>query len=114
VITVYPGPVDTPLAQGAFEAAGGKRGPVGLMPQGTPGVLAQRVRDAYVRRRARVIHPRIYAVARYFPALARRFVDRTVPPTPPPVEALAAPASLLQGAVAPRDGTSARARDESP
>lgn len=82
VLTVYPGPVDTPLAQASYDAVG-RGGVVGLLPLGTTSALAKRVRAAVERRRARVIYPRIYALSRYFPAIARIVVDAGMPRTRP-------------------------------
>ncbi|GIW71813.1 MAG: hypothetical protein KatS3mg102_1355 [Planctomycetota bacterium] len=78
VVTVYPGPVPTDMGRAGLEAFGG-----GLaarwVPWGRAEVLARRVVQAVRRRRARVIYPRSYAVARHLPALARWLLDRFGP-----------------------------------
>lgn len=79
VVTVYPGPVDTDMARRGFtryESSLGAR----LSPVGTAEGLARLVRLAVLRRRARIIYPRAYAVVRYFPNLARWFTARFSPP----------------------------------
>jgi short-subunit dehydrogenase len=71
VLTVYPGPVKTAMADAGYEAFGGRKGIAALLPEGTPETLARRVRRAIDRRRARVIYPRFYTVSRCFPAIGR-------------------------------------------
>ena len=78
VVTVYPGPVDTPMASAGYKAYGNSLA-VTATPQGTPEVLAKRVRRAVERRRARVIYPKMYALARYFPNTTRFFLDHFTP-----------------------------------
>jgi short-subunit dehydrogenase len=76
VVTVYPGPVDTPMAEASFKKYGeSARG----MPTGTPAGLARLIRLAVEKKRPRVIYPRIYAVSRHFPALTRLLIDRLTP-----------------------------------
>jgi short-subunit dehydrogenase len=75
VVTVYPGPVRTAMEQAAwtkFERSV-------KVPTGTTGELAVMVRRAIERRRARIIYPRIYATARWFPGTARYLTDRLTP-----------------------------------
>src|SRR5262249_38267353 len=79
VVTVYPGPGATAMERAAREVYG-DRGAVNLIPTGRPEVLARRIRRAVERRRARVIYPRFYALARHFPALTRWIIDRVTPP----------------------------------
>jgi short-subunit dehydrogenase len=76
VVTVYPGPVDTPMARTAYATFEPSLG-IKLLPAGTTDVLARRVRRAVERRRARVIYPWFYTVARHFPALTRFLIDRS-------------------------------------
>jgi short-subunit dehydrogenase len=62
VITVYPGPVRSPLEQHAREAYGGG-GLIGrLAPTGDPAELAARIMTAIDRDEPRVIYPRLYGV----------------------------------------------------
>jgi short-subunit dehydrogenase len=77
VVTVYPGPVKTAMADAAI--ARYEKDPMGALPLGNVETLARLVVAAIARRRARVIYPRPYAVARMFPALTRWAVDRFSP-----------------------------------
>ncbi len=78
VLTVYPGPVDTPMARAGYEAYPDNRA-VRLMPQGVADELARRVRAAVELKEARLIYPSFYTMTRYFPAVARFFLDRLTP-----------------------------------
>lgn len=86
VVTVYPGIIDTDMAQAGIAAYGGGAA-INMVPHGTAQVLARRIRHAVERRRARVIYPRLYVLARWFPGTTRWVMDRF---TPKPV-ALAKP-----------------------
>lgn len=77
VVTVYPGPVKTAMADSALEIYGD--GAAQRLPVGNTTTLAQRVRRAVERRQARVIYPRLYSSARYFPGLTRVLLDRLTP-----------------------------------
>lgn len=79
VVTVYPGPVKTAMADAAYETFGGRKGWARVAPEGTTDVLARRVRSAVERRRARVIYPRFYALAFWFPSLGRFSANRVGP-----------------------------------
>lgn len=79
VLTVYPGPVHTPMGDYGY-AAYPPTLSVRLLPVGTTAQLAQRVRRAVASRAARVIYPRPYALARLFPGLTRFLLDRSTPP----------------------------------
>jgi short-subunit dehydrogenase len=79
VLTVYPGPVDTAMARAAYQVYGGKKGLVGLLPEGDADELARIVRRAAEKRRSRVVYPRFYAFARYFPWLGRWLTDLGAP-----------------------------------
>lgn len=78
VLTVYPGPVDTPMARAGYEAFPDSW-VVRVLPQGTPTELARLVRSAVELKQARIIYPRSYTVSRYFPTVTRWFLDRTTP-----------------------------------
>lgn len=78
VVTVYPGPVDTPMARAAYEIVPPTLA-VRMMPEGTAAGLARRIRTAVERRRARVIYPWAYTVARHTPALTRIMLDALTP-----------------------------------
>lgn len=65
VITVYPGPVTTAMADAAYESFGGRKGVVAILPEGNTTKLARLVLRAIVRRRARVVYPRFYGLTRW-------------------------------------------------
>lgn len=79
VLTVYPGPTDTPMTRGGIDVYG-KEALITKLPLGDPATFARRVRAAIERRSARIFYPRIYALARWFPRisgwLARAFAPR--------------------------------------
>jgi len=79
VVTVYPGPVDTDMARRGYEIYE-KTWATAVSPVGNAGELARLVRGAVERRRPRVIYPRTYMVARWFPNLSRWFTARFSPP----------------------------------
>ncbi len=79
VLTVYPGPVKTPMADVAYEAYGGRKGAIGLLPEGRPEILARRIRAAVAEGRPRLIYPRFYVISRWFPWLARWIADAVTP-----------------------------------
>jgi short-subunit dehydrogenase len=86
VVTVYPGPVDTDMARRGYEIYE-KTWATSFSPVGKTEELARLVRRAVERRRPRVVYPRVYAVARWFPNLSRWFTARFSPPLralPPP------------------------------
>jgi short-subunit dehydrogenase len=78
VVTVYPGPVDTPLSRAAYEIVPPTTA-VKMIPVGTTAALAKRIRRAVEARRARVIYPRVYAVTRHMPAITRVMMDAFTP-----------------------------------
>ena len=77
VVTVYPGPVKTAMADAALLRY--EKDPMGALPLGNTAELARLVVAAIAKKRARVIYPRPYAVARMFPSLTRWAVDRFSP-----------------------------------
>jgi len=79
VLTVYPGPVTTAMAEAAYQKFGGRKGWVARAPEGKPDELARIIRRAMESRAARVIYPRVYHTARLLPWLARRIVDAAGP-----------------------------------
>jgi short-subunit dehydrogenase len=81
VMTVYPGMTDTPMAQGGLEVYG-RSGIAGIIPLGDAAVLARRLRRAIKKKRARLVYPRFYAFARWFPRLTRWFAERLAPRLP--------------------------------
>ena len=76
VVTVYPGPVATAMAEASFAKYGDA---ARRTPTGSTRGLAARVRRAVECKHSRVIYPRIYAVSRHFPNLTRYLVDRLTP-----------------------------------
>ncbi|MEJ7598431.1 MAG: SDR family oxidoreductase [Kofleriaceae bacterium] len=62
VVTVYPGPVRSPLETGARAAWGGGGLFGKVAPLGEPAELARRIMVAIVRDEPRVIYPRLYSV----------------------------------------------------
>lgn len=79
VVTVYPGPIDTPMGRNgydAYEASFSAR----ATPMGQAGPLAKLMRRAIEKKRARVIYPRVYTMARWFPGTTRYFLDHFTPP----------------------------------
>lgn len=77
VVTVYPGPVDTPMASAAV--ARYAEDPTGFLPVGDTITLGELVLAAVRKKRARVIYPRPYALARMFPGITRVVMDRFSP-----------------------------------
>lgn len=76
VVTVYPGPVRTRLAESSIEGYGPA---ARLIPIGTTDGLAELVVAAVERRRARVIYPRLYTFLWLFPLLSRAVGQRITP-----------------------------------
>ena len=73
VVTVYPGPIRTPMGERAL--AGYRGNPTTGLPWGTPQVLAGRIVWAIKRRRRTVIYPRFYWLPRLFPSLNRLVIS---------------------------------------
>lgn len=79
VVTVYPGPIDTPMGTAGYEAYEPSFA-TRATPMGSPEVLARMIARAIEARRARVIYPRSYALSRWFPGSTRFFLDHFTPP----------------------------------
>jgi len=79
VVTVYPGPVHTDMAEAARKSYGDKGDELRRMPTGTTSMLAAKVRRAVERKKARVIYPGVYAISRWFPGTTRWVMDRFSP-----------------------------------
>jgi short-subunit dehydrogenase len=78
VLTVYPGPVHTPMGDKghlAYEPSWTLK----LMRWGNTTKLARLIRRAVERRKARVVYPFSYALSRRIPNLARWLVGRYAP-----------------------------------
>lgn len=79
VVTVYPGPVKTPMedaGRAAYEESWVARV---LAPPGEAPVLARLVADAVEEKSERVIYPFMNTLGRHFPALTRMMLDRFTP-----------------------------------
>lgn len=76
VVTVYPGPVKTAMANAAVEKMGGN---AKLIPMGDADELAERVLDAITMKRDRVIYPSSYQLGAIFPRLAHWLMARLTP-----------------------------------
>jgi short-subunit dehydrogenase len=83
VLTVYPGPVKTPMADAAYAALGGRKGLVGLAPEGRPEELARRIVAALERGSSRLIYPSAYSLAWFVPWFARWLKDQALPGSSP-------------------------------
>jgi short-subunit dehydrogenase len=80
VMTVYPGPVKTPLEEAgraAYEPSALARL---LTPAGDARVLARKIADGVEARRARIVYPAFFRVVHRFPNLARFVLARFTPP----------------------------------
>jgi short-subunit dehydrogenase len=77
VVTVYPGPVHTPMADANFSAFDPEL--ARRMPTGDTRVLARLIAEAVEKKQPRVIYPRVYAFTRHLPALVRLLIDRVSP-----------------------------------
>ncbi len=78
VVTVYPGPVDTAMGRAGYEAYGDSLA-VRATPIGTTEEMALRVLQALDDRDDRVIYPKAYWAARWFPGITRTFLDKFTP-----------------------------------
>ena len=91
VLTVYPGPVRTPMetaGRAAYEETAMARL---FTPVGDAAVLARKIANGVASRRARIVYPASYGLARHFPNLTRFVLDRFTPPLKTP------PAQLVEG-----------------
>ena len=88
VVSVYPGPVHTPMAERNFDRFH-DADKLRRVPTGNSATLARLVHRAVVTRKARVIYPRFYLLAWWLPGVARlaysRVVPRVVGGTTPPL-----------------------------
>jgi short-subunit dehydrogenase len=78
VVTVYPGPVDTPLSRAGYSSYESTMS-VRSIPEGSPATLARLIRRAIEKKQARVIYPRFYALSRWLPNTTRFFLDHLGP-----------------------------------
>ena len=79
VLTVYPGPVSSPMeakARQAFVAGAA----VSMLPTGQADALAALIEQAMRKQRARLIYPRVYGVSRHTRVLSQWLTDALTPP----------------------------------
>ncbi len=79
VLTVYPGPVSTPMETDARKQFVDSV-LVDNVPTGTVDALARLVRKAVRKRKARIVYPRIYGLGRYFRVTGQWVTDCLSPP----------------------------------
>jgi short-subunit dehydrogenase len=79
VVTVYPGPVTTPMEEAARNQLQ-ETAAVKYAPTGTPDTLAALVARAIEKRKPRVIYPGIYGVSRYARVTSQWVTDLATPP----------------------------------
>jgi len=79
VITVYPGPIETPMAKRNI-AQLKKTFFRDFAPTGSPKKLASLVYLAFKKKKARVIYPKVYTIARHFPVLGQWLAHTLMPP----------------------------------
>lgn len=77
VLTVYPGPIHTPMAERNYAQLEGELAKLG--PIGDTQTLARLVQRAIERRRARVIYPRFYTLGWWFPFVGRWVAELLLP-----------------------------------
>ncbi len=78
VLTVYPGPVATPLEAAARERVESSV-LLDTMPTGTTAELAAKIDAALGRSKARLIYPAFYATARYLPTVSQWVSEKLAP-----------------------------------
>ena len=80
ILTVYPGPIDTSLAQGA-RANLDENLAARYMPVGDRYTMAEKIVEAYDKKESVLVYPAIYDAARHFHTvsswIAKRFAPRT-------------------------------------
>jgi short-subunit dehydrogenase len=83
VLTVYPGPVHSDMeaaARARFEPSAF----TDRLPTGDAAVLARQIRRGVQRRQARIVYPRFYQLARWFPGITAWMLGRYTPALRPP------------------------------
>jgi short-subunit dehydrogenase len=76
VITVYPGPIKTPLLARAAEKIAVS---VPRFAEGTPEGLAARIARGIARREGRIVYPRMFALTELVPSTVRWSIERFYP-----------------------------------
>ena len=75
VLTVYPGPVSSQMESAAREAYGDDA-PAGILPMGTPDVLADKIHASLMRERPRLVYPASYGALRHTRPFAQWVTER--------------------------------------
>jgi short-subunit dehydrogenase len=78
VLTVYPGPVSTPMEEAGRDALG-RGGMADLIPSGSTSGLAKAIERAITKRRPRLVYPRLHQFAARFPHASQWFMTRFAP-----------------------------------
>ena len=79
VVTVYPGPVKTPMETAGRAAYEESRIASLLAPAGEATVLARLIADAVEEKQPRIIYPFLNSLGRHFPAMTRILLDAFTP-----------------------------------
>jgi short-subunit dehydrogenase len=79
VLTVYPGPIDNGSSQETYDVYG-RSSLAGKLPIGRADALARAIHRAIVRRRPRLVFPRVYVLAWWASPLVRWLAARLTPP----------------------------------
>ena len=77
VMTVYPGPVETPMAD--RNLARYENNPTRGMPVGSPSELARRIARGVQNYTPRIVYPRVYYLTRWFPTTTRCILENFAP-----------------------------------
>ncbi|MEC8052506.1 MAG: SDR family NAD(P)-dependent oxidoreductase [Myxococcota bacterium] len=79
VLTVYPGPVKTPMEDLVRDQLGGDLGMGDRLPSGRADELAIKIEQAIKRSKRRLVYPGFYASALWLPLLGQRLTDEFSP-----------------------------------
>lgn len=79
VLTVYPGPVKTPMEDQVRDRLGGDLGMGDRLPSGDPAELAEKIDKALRKGRRRLVYPSFYASALWLPMVGQRLTDEFSP-----------------------------------
>ena len=79
ILTVYPGPVKTPMEDQVRDRLGGDLGMGDKLPSGDPQELALKIDKALQKGRRRLVYPSFYASALWLPMLGQRLTDEFSP-----------------------------------
>ena len=79
VLTVYPGPVKTPMEDLVRDQLGGDLGMGDRLPSGRADELALKIEQAITRSKRRLVYPSFYASALWLPLLGQRLTDEFSP-----------------------------------